>query len=133
MNKRDIRKAWGTVRFIEPSQLCNLNMDEKIIVNRVRLNSKNVEIVISGLSHPDKLTVIKRAMRTMQERDRKAKRAGFGAEMTVREALIVFDDPESLPKNTFAHVISYSCDKTSEKCIHSGRNRSMSFRAGIHS
>ena len=98
------RQVLLTVRHIPPAQIRKLNANDKVCVNRVRINSKNVEIIVSGYAQSEKGIVVGKAIRSMQLRDRKAKRAGFGAEMTVGEVLTVFDDLDSLPKNSFASI-----------------------------
>lgn len=103
------RQSDYTVRYIEPSRVKDFNGDRVIIVNRVRLNSRNIEIIISGQIDSEQMRIIEKAISSMHSKDRKEKRVGFGAEMTVRDVLSVFDNIDSMPRNSFA-LINSSAD-----------------------
>lgn len=94
----------GIVEYIEPSEIKNLNSNDIIIVNRVIINSINLEALASNKSEFQKASIVYKAICAMLERDRKRKRIGFGAEITAHDALTIFEDIESLPLNSFVLV-----------------------------
>ena len=95
------REAWMAVKFIEPALVTQLRKEDMVVVNRVRLNAKNVEFAKKRRTG-ESVIVLQRALRSMNTYGKKRYKIAFGAKMRVGDVIKIFDDISSLPKNTFA-------------------------------
>lgn len=89
-------------QFINPVEIKTLNPEEFIIVNRVALNGKRVQIEYVSHAHSERTkAIVDKASQQLRDRDKKQKNSAFGVVMTAGDAITVFTELESLPKNTF--------------------------------
>lgn len=95
--------AMSKVRLVDPSKLQSMDENEVIIVNRVQLNTKIVELEIRNASSTEFL-VLKTAARNMKAKERRLKLPIIGAEMRVGDVIKVFPEYKTLPKNSFAVI-----------------------------
>lgn len=96
----------NSVQFFNLEQLKTLDPSSIIVVNRVALNSKRVQIeYLPQLNSKETVEIVAKAAREMRLQDRRLRRPSFGANMTAKDAITVFSE-DVLPKNTFASMCS---------------------------
>ena len=101
MNVSVKQGAVSSVQLVDPPNLQNMDENEIVIVNRVQLNSKLVELEIRDISSFHVIALIE-ATHRMRDTERKYKRHVLGAEMRVGDIIKIFPEYKTLPKNTFA-------------------------------
>lgn len=90
--------------YIDPATILSLDSQNIIVVNRVALNSRRVQVELCVPTMADVKTIeaIDRATIAMRAHDKVSRVPCFGVAMTVADACLIFDNLEQLPKNTFA-------------------------------
>lgn len=101
MNKKIARGAVIKVRIINPPDIQDMDENEIIVVNRIRLNAKLVECEIRN-NNSTNVAIITAAIKAMKEQEKKSKRTVMGPKMSVRDVKKIFPDYRFLPMNSFA-------------------------------
>ncbi|MBD5409593.1 MAG: hypothetical protein HDR53_00695 [Treponema sp.] len=101
-------KRANSLHFIDPEKLHALDPSSIVIVNRVALNNKRVQIECLPQQHSKEIiAIVYRVAHEMRIQDKKLRRPSFGANMTAKEARLVFNNLNTLPKNTFAEMLRF--------------------------
>lgn len=105
MQKNSLKIRIGddnTVIVVIPaSEIKNMNPDDTIMVNRIRINSKIMEYQKSGVTDSDIETILVKAMDGIRKQESQQRKTPIGAKMTIKDVLKLFTEPEKMHKNSF--------------------------------
>ena len=101
MNKR-VDGGNLVLEKLSPKEVNKLKDDEVIIVNRVRINSRLVNLELQGEINPEILGIIRAAIDNIMSHEEKTKSVTYGAKMAVKDIKKVFPNIDKMPANSFA-------------------------------
>jgi len=101
MNKR-VDGGTMVLEKIMPTEVNKLKDDEEVLVNRVRINSRLVNLEFQGGATPEMLSIIRAAIDNIMLHEEKTKSVTYGAKMAVRDVKKVFPNIDNMPANSFA-------------------------------
>lgn len=91
----------GRLVIVDHSEICNMDENKFLIVNRVRINSYLVELEICASENNEIIAIMRSAIRDMKRWEQANKVIALGAEMTVRDVVKVFGTMNKQPFNSF--------------------------------
>lgn len=101
MNKR-VDGGSVVLEKITPMEVNRLSDDEIVLVNRVRLNSRLVNLGFQGNQNLEILGIIRAAIDNIMLHEEKTKSVTYGAKMAVGDVKKVFPNIDTMPTNSFA-------------------------------
>lgn len=89
------------ITVISSSSIRNMDPNETIFVNRVRINSKMMEYQMIGKPDENIEKILLNAKKEMRKQEIDYKKPSIGAKMTIRDILKIFTEPEKMENNSF--------------------------------
>lgn len=89
---------------IKPTEVAKLRDDDKIVVNRVRINNRLISLELNSNANEESIKIIRSAIENMMKQEKRSKCVVHGATMAVRDVKKVFPNIESMPQNSFVKV-----------------------------
>lgn len=101
------RPLYDSSKYLTPQQICNMNDEEMILVNRIAINSQ-LAIVGIRASHGERsaaLKILLKASREMESKEYKSRKICWGVKMTVKDIKIAFGRRlKEMPRSYFRKI-----------------------------
>lgn len=91
-------------KLILPQDIQEMSRDQEVIVNRIQINTRLIEIEAGVSPDLEKLTSLRKAVGDIKRVDRERRGAASGAKMKVDDILKVFGDIINMPNNSFERI-----------------------------
>lgn len=94
------------MEYIGIEEVMDLNDNDEVLVNRLRINLELVKINLQKETKKNKYKqiILYKAIRNMLEQEQISKKTSFGALMKVEDIKIIFNNRHEFPVNTFARA-----------------------------
>ena len=94
------------MEYIGIEEVMDLNDNDEVLVNRLRINLELVKINLQKETKKNKYKqiILYKAIRNMLEQEQISKKTSFDALMKVEDIKIIFNNRHEFPVNTFARA-----------------------------